>query len=152
MTTTLATDELEQLIATKRKVLELLFNLVERQLGIVERGNLAELLKILSAKQTVLAQLHQIERKLDPFRMEDPESRQWRSSADRARCRDEARHCDALLQECMQMEKRSEAAMVHRRDAAAAQLQTVHAAADASSAYSDALAAGAPLAQVHCEG
>lgn len=152
MTAILATDQLEQLIVTKRKVLELLADLVQRQLNMIERGNLADLLKILSAKQTVLAQLHQIERKLDPFRGEDPDAREWRSAADRARCRDEARRCDTLLQQSMQWERQSETAMVRRRDAAGAELQTAHAAADACTAYSDTSFAGPSLAEVHCEG
>jgi hypothetical protein len=113
---------------------------------------MSDLLKLLAAKQTVLNQLQQLERLLDPFRAEDPERRQWRSTEARRRCQGDADRCHDLLSRTMQLERDAEALLVSRRAAVARTLAEVGAAAEAASAY----VGGAPqvpaLAQLHCEG
>lgn len=152
MTNPLETDRLAELVAVKLKIVELVVQLARRQLALVQGGDLTDLLKLLAAKQTVLAQLARIQRELDPFRAQEPETRAWRSPGDRLRCQEHARQCDDLLAEAMRLEKQGEAGMLARRDSAAALLSNVSAAVDAHSAY-----AGPPLArpaalQLHCEG
>jgi hypothetical protein len=139
-------------VAAKLKILELLTQLARRQLALVEGGEITDLVKLLAAKETVLGQLQTLERQLDPFRNEDPETRHWPAAGDRVRCRADARRCDELLAEALRLEKQGEAVMLRRLDAAAAVLQGVSAAVEVQAAYA-APQIGSPLPQhVHCEG
>jgi hypothetical protein len=148
----LNTDRLAALVAAKLKILELLTQLARRQLALVEGGEITDLVKLLAAKETVLGQLQTLERQLDPFRNEDPETRHWPAAGDRARCRADARRCDELLAEALRLEKQGEAVMLRRRDAAAAVLQGISVAVEVQAAYA-APQRRSPLPQhVHCEG
>jgi hypothetical protein len=134
------TDRLAALIAAKSQVAELLVRLARRQLELATGGQTQALLRLLAAKQSILDQLHRLEREIDPFRAQDPESRRWRSPADRTACQRQAEQAAALLAEAMSLEKQGEAVMLRRRDAAAAELSAAQSAADARSAY-----AGGPV-------
>jgi hypothetical protein len=146
----LDTNRLSELIGAKLKMVELLAQLARRQLALVEAGETSDLLKLLAAKQSVLARMQEVERLLDPFREQDPDARVWRSVEDRSRSQDQARRCDELLAETMRLEKEGEAGVVRRRDAAAAVLASARAAADVQAAYAAPLAP--PPIQLHCEG
>lgn len=146
------TDLLAALVAAKLKILELLAQLARKQLALAEGGETTDLLKLLAAKQTVLTQLQQIERRLDPFRPQDPESRVWRSQADRQRCQAHATRCDELLAETMRLEKLGEAAVLRRRDQAGSALANATAAADAQAAYAAPQLPAPSTMHVHCEG
>lgn len=135
MTHCFETDRLAQLITAKWQVLELLAQLVERQRALVEAGEITGLLQLLAAKQTVIAQLQQLERLLDVFRQQDPEQRAWRSAADRQRCQQTARECESLLAETVRLEQHCEREMIRRRDAAAAALEGFGDRIDAQHAY-----------------
>jgi hypothetical protein len=146
------TTRLAALVAAKLKILELLDQLARRQLFLIDEGQIADLMKLLAAKQTVLGQLQTIERQLDPFRAQDPETRPWATPADRLRCQEQARRCDELLAEAMQLEKRGEAQMLRRRDVAAQVLQGVSAAVDVQAAYAGMPSGGSLPLHLHCEG
>lgn len=129
------TDRLSELIAAKLQVVELLGGLARRQLELAEQAEMAALLKVLAAKQTVLDQLQRLERQLDPYREQDPERRIWRSAADRQRCQQRMDQCGQVLNEVLLLEKQGEAALVRRRQAAALALEQVQSATDARTAY-----------------
>jgi hypothetical protein len=145
------TDRLSELIAAKLQVVQLLVGLARRQIELAEQAEMASLLKLLAAKQTVLDQLQRLERELDPYRDQDPERRVWRSPADRQRCQLQMDACGRALGEAMTLEKQGEAAMVRRRQAAAEALLHVQSAADAAAAYAvpESLPASS---EIHCEG
>lgn len=145
------TDRLSELIAAKLKVVELLSGLARRQLELAEQAEMTALLKVLSAKQTVLDQLQRLERQLDPYRDQDPERRVWRSAADRQRCQQQMDQCGHVLNEVMMLEKQGEAALVRRRQAAAIALEHVQSATDARTAYATPESLAAPSV-LHCEG
>jgi len=132
---TTTTERLAALITTKQQVLEILVQLSRRQLALIGAGEMTTLLKLLAGKQTVMNQLQTLERELTPFRDEDPERRVWASPQERTACQVRAEQCNALLAEAMDLEKRSEAAMVERRQAAATALAAVQAGASARAAY-----------------
>jgi hypothetical protein len=132
---TINTERLAALITTKQQVLEILVQLSRRQLALIGAGEMTTLIKLLAGKQTVMNQLQTLERELMPFRDEDPEARVWASAAERTACQVRAEQCNTLLAEAMNLEKRAEAAMVDRRQAAAAALAAVQAGADARAAY-----------------
>src|SRR5687768_7014443 len=105
MTNTNDTDRLAALIAAKRQVLEILARLSRRQLTMIVAGEMTALVKLLSSKQTVMAQLQAIEQQLQHFRGDDPGARLWRSPGDRAACQSQADQCNALLAESLALEK-----------------------------------------------
>ena len=80
------------------------------------------MLDVLAAKQRVLNDLQRVERALDPFRDQDPESRVWRNAEARADCARLLDECERLLQETVEQERQSEAALTVRRDEAACQV------------------------------
>jgi flagellar biosynthesis/type III secretory pathway chaperone len=129
------TERLAALITTKQQVLQILVQLSQRQLALIAAGEMTTLIKLLAGKQTVMNQLQTLERELSVFRDEDPEQRVWSSPAERTACQVRAEQCNTLLSEAMNLEKRAEAAMVDRRQAAATALAAVQAGADARAAY-----------------
>jgi hypothetical protein len=135
MPESLPTDLLAELIDAKRDVLEQLRQLARRQSDLIAGGDLAALMTILAAKETLLRRLLNLEKQLDPFRPEDPESRRWRSPELRRRCRQSAERCEALLAELMLLEKQGETELQRRRDETAARLDGAHAAMEARRAY-----------------
>jgi len=136
--TAAATDRLFALIERKWGILQALREVAVKQLDLVRKGcSMAELLRLLSAKQGVIDELTKVERDLDPFREQDPDTRVWRSPDGRARCAALASSCGEWLGEIMQMEKETEAAMIRRREATAKRLQTTSSALAARQAYGE---------------
>ena len=131
------TSELATLITAKTQLVAILVQLGKRQLALIEEAETAALIKLLSAKQTVLDQLQAVELKLDPYRHENPETRTWPSAGDRAACQAEADRCNALLAEAVEMERQAETAMRQRRDATAAALLSAQTAEGTRSAYEE---------------
>lgn len=148
----LETDRLAALVAAKCQVVDLLVTLAERQLQLAEAGETHALFKLLAAKQGVLEQLQRLEREIDPFRTQDPESRLWRTPADRAQCQRQAQQAAERLARAMTLEKQGEAAMVRRRDAAAAAIEAAQSATDARVAYFSGFAMSPAPAALQCEG
>jgi hypothetical protein len=131
-----ATEILSDRIEQKLALLGQLRDLGRRQAALIEAGDLTQLLKLLSAKQRLLAALQSVERELDPFRDEDPEKRVWMSPAHRQQCAQNAAACEELLCSIVEQERESEAQMKLRRDEAAARLDGAHSVAAAHRAYS----------------
>jgi hypothetical protein len=147
---TTSTAHLAELIAAKLQVLKVLVQLSRRQIALIGASEMATLIKLLAAKQTVMNQLQVIELQLAPFRDEDPEKRTWRSPAERAACQAQAELANALLTEALGLEQQAETAMLHRRDGAASALAALQTASDARLAYVALPATSA--SSVHAEG
>jgi FlgN protein len=147
---TTSTAQLAELIAAKLQVLRVLVRLSRRQVELIGGGDMATLIKLLAAKQTVMNQLQAIERELAPFRGEDPDQRAWRSTAERAACQAQAELAGALLAEALGLEQQAETAMLHRRDHAASALAALQTASDARTAYAPLPATS--INNVHAEG
>ena len=129
------TSILAQLVRAKHACLVRLRDLAQRQFALIEAGNMTALLDLLSSKQKPLVDLQRIERALDAFRDQDPDQRVWPSPQERARCAAEVEECNRLLHEILAQDKRSEAALVRRRDEVAEQLESAHLAGRALGAY-----------------
>jgi len=129
------TDLLADLVAQKHRCLVQLHRLGQRQLESIGASDLGLLLKLLAAKQTLLHDLHQVQRKLDPYRDQDPDVRPWRSNQLRADCSAKIAECKSLLTEIMQQELRSQEQLAVHRDEAAEMLQLGAAAGSVHSAY-----------------
>jgi hypothetical protein len=139
------TELLARLIDRKREVLRQLQLLSQRQQQMVCHGEMSLLISVLAAKQRLLHDLQAIERELQPYRGQDPESRCWKSAAERGRVRAVAAECESVLADIMQLERRCEQELLVRRDAAAAQLHGAHGATQAALAYA---APAAPVTQL----
>ncbi len=133
--TSLTTDILMQLVQARYACLVQLRDLGRRQMELVEQDNVTGLLDVLSVKQKPLSDIQRIEKALDPYRRQDPERRQWRSSDDRAACGRLVALCEAMLKEIVVQEKRCEELMVQKRDATAERLQQLRWAGRAMGAY-----------------
>jgi hypothetical protein len=129
------TEFLSDRIEQKLALLGQLCDLGRRQVALIEAGDMAQLLKLLSAKQRLLAALQSLERELDPFRDEDPEARVWLSPAHRRKCAENTAACEELLRFIVEQERNSETRMRMRRDQAAARLDGAHSVAAAHRAY-----------------
>lgn len=133
--TTLATDNLAELIRKKHLILVQLRDIGLRQQKLVDESATTALLQLLGAKQHLIAALQMVERSLRPFQAEDPGSRVWRSPADREVCATKAAECQQMLSEVMELERNQEARMVERRDQVAQQLRRANHAHQAVDAY-----------------
>ena len=129
----LETDELAELIIRKHQVLNNVRELSRRQADVIGETN--QLLTLLNAKQTLLAELQKIEQQLDRFRGQDPDSRVWRTQEERLRIRKIAENCNSLLQETLLLEKQSESLLTSHRNETAVRLEGAHSATLARKAY-----------------
>ncbi len=130
-----STEQLAALIAQKHEVLVQLRAVGVRQTDLVGSGEIAALLKLLSAKQHLITRLQELERELKHYYAGDPDKRVWRSPDERARCAKQATECNTLLEEVVRLEKLGAEKMNERKNEVAQQLQQVHAATHVRSAY-----------------
>ncbi|QDU55327.1 hypothetical protein [Aeoliella mucimassa] len=133
--TSLATDNLAELIRKKQQVLLQLRDIGLKQQHAVDSADTSGLLQLLGAKQHLIAALQLVERHLRPFQAEDPEQRVWRSAQDRQACAKRAEECNQLLKEVMDLERQQELRMVEHRDRVAARLKQAGTAQRAVGAY-----------------
>lgn len=145
-----STELLTRLISAKRQVLKIVVQMSERQMDMIATGQTENLMKLLSAKQTVLDQLQTLERELAVFRDDDPEKRVWTSSAARAACQKEAAEANVLIARSLELERQAEVAMIAKRQATGQLLSSLQAATDAQSAY--VTGAGMPFSGLQMEG
>lgn len=129
------TELLAELIRKKHQVLMQLREIGRRQADLVTGGEIAALLTLLGGKQQLIAGLQALEVQLKPFYAQNPETRTWRSPADRAQCAQLANECNTLLEEVVGLEKSSAEKMNARKSEVAEQLNQAHAASQVRSAY-----------------
>ena len=131
----LESDQLAELIGRKHTCLGELREIGQRQLQLVRGGEMSSLLGVLAVKQRLIERLQSIERELDPFRTQSPESRCWRSEIHRQRCAKEVKLCEELFAEILRVEKQGETELVQRRDETAKRLDSAHRAGMTRGAY-----------------
>lgn len=133
-----STETLAKLVRQKRQLLEQLIVIAERQAVLVKNGEMAELIRMIAGKQQLINALQSIERGLNPFRGQDPESRVWKSPADRAACAQDSNACGELVQKLFAMEQESEKTLTERRDVVSDQLRKTRSTKHAVNAYQQA--------------
>ncbi len=132
------TDLLVQLIDQKHEVLTQLHTLSQYQLRLAGHDDyLEDLMRVLAAKQTLIERLTRIDRQLDPFRQQNPDTRPWRSASERAQCSQAAKRCEVLLTELKQIEQESTAAVTVHRDEIARLLRDAQQSSDSVVAYNN---------------
>jgi len=128
-------NALADLVCKRHNCLQQLQKLGQRQSDLIDSGELGSLLRLLSAKNQMIAALQAIENELQPFHDQDPDSRTWDLPATRETCAQQIDQCRVLLENIMQMERENEQKMVARRDHVAQQLQSVQSAGTTRRAY-----------------
>jgi hypothetical protein len=129
------TDLLIDLVDRKRQILAQLCQQGLRQMELIDRNDLGELLNVLAVKQQLIVALQETERELDAFRDQQPDQRRWRTAGERVRCARLLNDCETLLAETLRQERVSEAELKYRRDEAAGRLAQAHTADQARQAY-----------------
>ena len=133
----LETDLLATLVERKHACLEQLLELGRQQCALVDAGDMTTLLQVLSVKQQLVGQLTAVERQLDPFRLQVPDDRHWRSPTLRQRCGEQIARAEQLLAGVLTYERQAEQRLQQRRDESAARLSGAHHALNARGAYRD---------------
>ncbi len=128
-------NELARLIAKRHLCLTQLRDLGHKQSDLISTGEISGLLRLISAKNPLIAALQAVERELIPYHSQNPDQRTWTSPGDRETCAQQVAQCKRLLDEVMAIEKENEQKMIRRRDEVAARLQTVQQTSVARSAY-----------------
>ncbi len=131
----LSTENLAELIGKRHRCLVQLRDLGRRQAEMIKVGEMSPLLRLIAAKNQLIAALQSIEQGLAPYHDQDPETRNWPTAEARAQCAQQAQTCQQLLGEVMELERQNEQAMITRRDQVATQLQAAQAANTARGAY-----------------
>jgi len=131
----LSTTALADLIGQRHRCLLQLHELGQKQAELIAVGEMGPLLRLISAKNQLIAALQSIELALAPYHAQNPEQREWPSTEARACCAQQAETCRQLLEEVMKLERQNEQNMIERRDQVASQLKTAQAAGTARGAY-----------------
>ena len=130
------TDQLVQLIDQKHEVLSQLLTLSQYQLRLAGHDDhISDLMRVLGAKQTLIERLTRIDRQLDPFRQQDPESRVWRSASERTICSQKAAKCETILNELKTLEQKSTEVVTSHRDEITRMLRETKTSSDSTVAY-----------------
>jgi len=129
------TTDLADFIDKRHRCLLQLRDLGRKQAEWITAGEMGSLLRLIAAKNQLIAALQSIEQGLAPYHAQDPERRNWSTPEARAQCAQQAKACQQLLSEVMELERQNEQNMIARRDQVAAQLQTAQAAGAARGAY-----------------
>jgi hypothetical protein len=130
-----STEQLSELVRKKHQILVRLRDVGQQQADLVGIGEIGSLLKLLAGKQQLIVGLQELERLLKPYYAENPETRVWRTPAERAECARLVTECNALLEQVVQLEKRGAEQMDARKNEVAQQLNQAHAASHVRNAY-----------------
>ena len=133
----LSTEQLSELIQQKSVLVRELHKLVSKQQAMI-RDQEVDLIPLLAVKQKVLEALTVVDRSMDPFRQQDPETRRWVSPEARIACRQEAERCETLFREVLLMENDCTRTLQEQQMKTREQLQGAVAAGHASRAYQQA--------------
>ena len=131
----LTTDNLADLIEKRHRCLLQLRDLGHKQAELIASGQMGPLLRLIGAKNQLIAALQSVEQGLAPYHAEDPDQRNWPTKEARDRCAQLADACQRLLSELMELERQNEQNIIQRRDQVASQLQAAQAADAARGAY-----------------
>ncbi|MEM9185672.1 MAG: flagellar export chaperone FlgN [Planctomycetota bacterium] len=148
----LSTQQLAGLIDQRLRLLAQFLAIGQKQAELIAADETGSLLRLLGAKNQLIAALKTIEQRLAPFHEQDPEGRVWESPAAREACAAKAAECRLLLEKVMQQEKANEIAITARRDAVAEKLESTTAATLARNAYRENGRAAGPAGPHYVSG
>lgn len=117
------TDLLADLMAQRLGTLDELVKLARRQRELAQEGSLVGVVEALTAKQPLVDQLLAIERALDAYRDDDPETRVWRNEEVRNRTRRISELSQPLLVETLAIENECERLLTILKEDVGSQLR-----------------------------
>lgn len=130
----LSTERLAHLVHQKSILVRELHKLVSKQQEMIRQQEI-DLIPLLAVKQRVLETLGEVDRAMDPFRQQDPDSRYWKSTETRLACRQEADLCEDVFRQVLLMENECTLALQQQQQKNKEQLQGSVAAGQANRAY-----------------
>lgn len=131
------TERLGQLMHRKLRVVSKLLELTRKQAALVEESEMNSLLSVLGEKQKLLSDLAIVEKRLSPFRDQEPESRRWRSEDEKKDCAKRIQACEQMLAEMIALENESQESLIEKRDRTYLQLQKLDQGSRVHGAYSE---------------
>ena len=116
-------------------ILEQLLQVSEKQLHLVQLGDMTLLLQLLARKQKVLEAFEALERQLDPYRNIEPQDRTWTSEQERLDCDAAIQKGRELLAEILKLDQQSETELAQQKDDTLRQMQKMDTTGKAAAVY-----------------
>jgi hypothetical protein len=96
-----------ELLKKKEEMLQRLLPVSQRQLELVRRENVSDLLQHLGQKSKLLDELEALEKQLVPFKEIPVEQRTWKNETERSTAQTALEHCNELLKQIITLETQS---------------------------------------------
>ena len=129
--------ELHHLIDQRWNHLRQLRDLADRQIAAIGGGNMSELMRVLSAKQTPIAELGRIAERLRSALDDDPDRRVWESAQQRVECRQRQAECEELHLQLLAIESQCEGELQKSRDQVRSQIERMDSGRAAANQYAE---------------
>ena len=124
-----------ELIRSEEELLKRLLLVSQRQLELVEEGNVTILIQHLGQRQQLWNEFELLEQQLAPHKGIPPESRVWRNTNERQMTEASLNRCKDLLGKILEIDQMSLTKTAAQKDEVEGQLQRIQRGAPAATAY-----------------
>ncbi len=130
-------NEVAALIQQRWEILDQLLSISRLQMTAIERGQMSELMRLLSEKQKPLNTLIELGNQIGVASADDSEDRYWDSNDIREQCRRQQDDCEKMNLELLAIEAECESKLSQNRDELRERLERVDSGWQAVSGYAD---------------
>ncbi len=130
-------NEVAALIQQRWEILDQLLSISRLQMTAIERGQMSELMRLLSEKQKPLNTLIELGNQIGVASADDSEDRYWESNDIREQCRRQQDDCEKMNLELLAIEAECESKLSQNRDELRERLERVDSGWQAVSGYAD---------------
>ena len=130
-------NEVAALIQQRWEILDQLLSISRLQMTAIERGQMSELMRLLSEKQKPLNKLIELGNQIGVASADDSEDRYWDSNDIREQCRRQQDDCERMNLELLAIEAECESKLSQNRDELRERLERVDSGWQAVSGYAD---------------
>ncbi len=130
-------NEVAALIQQRWEILDQLLSISRLQMTAIERGQMSELMRLLSEKQKPLNKLIELGNQIGVASADDSEDRYWDSNDIREQCRRQQDDCEKINLELLAIEAECESKLSQNRDELRERLERVDSGWQAVSGYAD---------------
>lgn len=124
-----------ELIRSEEELLERLLSASQRQLKLVDEGQVTLLIQHLGLRQHLWNEFEQLELQLAPYRGIPPEKRVWNNAEERQKTEAAVNRCKDLMEQILANDQQSLSATATQKDEVEAQLRRVRRATTVAPAY-----------------
>ena len=124
-----------ELIRSEEEILQRLLLVSQRQLEIVEAGNITVLIQYLGMRQQLWGEFELLEQQLGPHKGIAPESRSWKSAAERQLTESALNRCKDLLEKILENDQICLTKTAAQKDEVEKQLHRVQRGGNVALAY-----------------